>query len=86
MKKTSRKINVIFMDVGTVCIKTRGRDAGSMAVVLSKAKEGRVLIDGPKVKRKSVNVLHLFPIGKKAKVKEEENHEKVIDSLKNLKE
>ena len=74
------------MEVGTVVIKTKGRDAGCMAVVLSKAKEGRVLIDGPKVKRKNINVLHLFPIGKKAKVKEEENHEKVIAALKALKE
>ena len=70
------------MEVGTICIKTRGRKAGAMVVVLSKAKEGKVLIDGPKVKRKICNVLHLFPTGKKAKVKEEEAHEGVIKALK----
>ncbi|MEI7961282.1 MAG: 50S ribosomal protein L14e [archaeon] len=74
------------MEVGTVCIKTKGRDAGGIAVVLSKASAGRVLIDGPKVKRKNINVLHLFPIGKTVKVKEEESHEKVISALKGLKE
>lgn len=79
-------MNVMVMEVGTVCIKTKGREAGAMVVVLSKAKEGKVLIDGPKAKRKNCNVLHLFPTGKKAKVKEEESHEGVVKALKSLKE
>ena len=74
------------MDVGTVCIKTKGREAGSMVVVLSKAKDGKVLIDGPKVKRKQCNVLHLFPTGKTARVKEDESHETAIKALKTIKE
>ena len=74
------------MEIGAVCIKTKGREAGSLVVVLSKAKQGKVLIDGPKVKRKNCNVLHLFPTGKKAKVKEEESHEGAVKAMKAMKE
>jgi large subunit ribosomal protein L14e len=74
------------MEIGAVCIKTKGREAGATVVVLSSAKQGKVLIDGADVKRKNCNVLHLFPIGKKAKVKEEESHEGVIKAINALKE
>lgn len=73
------------MEVGAVCIKTRGRLAGNTVVVLSAPEKGKVLIDGPKVKRKQCNVLHLFPTGKKAKVKESATHEEVVKALGALK-
>jgi len=73
------------MEIGQVCIKTRGRAAGRSVVVLSKTKEGKVLVDGAKVKRKECNVLHLFPINEIVKVKEEESHEGVLKALKALK-
>lgn len=70
------------MEIGQVCIKTKGREAGNKAVILSEIKEGKVLIDGPKIKRKNCNVLHLFPINKKIKIKKEAKHEEVINLLK----
>ena len=73
------------MEIGQVCIKTKGRAAGRTVVVLSKPKAGKVLVDGAKVKRKECNVLHLFPINEVVKVKEEESHEGVIKALKALK-
>jgi large subunit ribosomal protein L14e len=73
------------MEVGQICIKTRGREAGRMVVILSKPKSGKVLVDGTKVKRKSCNVLHLFPVGKEVKVKEEESHEGVVKAMKAMK-
>jgi large subunit ribosomal protein L14e len=73
------------MEIGQVCIKTRGREAGRTVVVLSKPKSGKVLIDGPKVKRKECNYLHLFPLSEQVKVKEEESHEGVIRALKAMK-
>lgn len=73
------------MEIGQVCIKTKGREAGRTVVVLSKAKEGKVLVDGPKVKRKECNVLHLFPLSEQVKVKGEESHEGVVKALKALK-
>lgn len=70
------------MEIGQVCIKTKGREAGNKVVILSKVSEGKVLIDGPKVKRKNCNVLHLFPINKKIKIQKEAKHEEVIKLLK----
>lgn len=70
------------MEVGQVCIKTKGREAGQIVVILSNVKEGKVLIDGPKVKRKNCNVLHLFPTDKKIKIEKETKHEEIIKLLK----
>ena len=66
------------MEIGSVCIKTRGREAGKTVVILSKPKKGKVLVDGSKVRRKQCNVLHLFPLGKAVKVKEEEESDVLI--------
>jgi large subunit ribosomal protein L14e len=73
------------MEIGQVCIKTKGREAGRTVVVLTKAKNGKVLVDGTKSKRKQCNVLHLFPINEVVKVKEEESHEGVVKALKAMK-
>jgi large subunit ribosomal protein L14e len=73
------------MEIGQVCIKTKGREAGRTVVVLTKPKNGKVLVDGPKVKRKECNYLHLFPLNEQVKVKEEEGHEGVVKALKAMK-
>jgi large subunit ribosomal protein L14e len=73
------------MEIGQVCIKTRGREAGSLAVVLTKSKKGKVLVDGIKIKRKQCNTMHLFPINEILKVKEEENHEAIVKAMKAVK-
>jgi len=70
------------MEVGSICIKTRGKDAGKKIVVLSDIKKGKVLIDGPRVKRKECNALHLFPLNQTVNVKKEAAHEEVVRALK----
>lgn len=69
------------MDVGQICIKTKGRESGRKVVVLSEVKEGRVLVDGVKVKRRVCNVLHLFPLNEKIKVGKDAEHEAVVKAL-----
>ncbi len=69
------------MEIGEVCVKTTGRKAGSIVVVLSKNTKGKVLCDGINIKRKEYNVLHLFPTGKTVGVKEGESHEGVVKAL-----
>jgi large subunit ribosomal protein L14e len=83
--RKSFELIVVLMEIGQVCIKTKGREAGKMVAVLSKPKAGRVLVDGPKAKRKQCNVLHLFPVNEIIKVKEEESHEGVLKAMKALK-
>jgi len=73
---------MVFMEVGAVCIKTRGKEAGRRVVILSETKKGKVLIDGPKVKRKECNALHLFPLNQKVEVKKEASHDEVVRALK----
>lgn len=71
------------MEVGQICIKTKGREAGRKVIVLTAPKEGRVLIDGNKVKRRECNMLHLFPINEKVKIAKEAPHDAVVKALKN---
>ncbi len=52
---------------GSVCIKTRGRHAGKKVIVVGKEKNGFVLVEGEKLKKKRCNPRHLFPTGEKEK-------------------
>lgn len=49
-----------MMQVGRVCVKLAGRDAGQLAVVLSEPEGNFVLVDG-NVRRKKCNLKHLEP-------------------------
>ena len=53
---------------GTVCMKTAGRDAGQLCVVVEKVDAHFVKIDGNTRARK-VNVKHLEPTGKRVDIK-----------------
>jgi len=70
------------MEIGQLCIKTKGREAGRKVVVLSEIKAGKVLIDGEKIKRKECNVLHLFPLKEKIKITKDTKHEDVVKIIK----
>lgn len=71
------------IEIGTICIKTTGRTAGKKVVVLDiDEKSNFALIDGLHFKRKKVNLLHLFPTGKKIEVRKNEVHEEVVKLLK----
>ncbi len=53
-------------EAGRVCVKTMGREAGSLCVVIEKKDESYVLVTGPRqlsgVKRRSCNIRHLEPL------------------------
>tara|TARA_B100000315_G_C14251826_1_gene440108 strand:- start:232 stop:573 length:342 start_codon:yes stop_codon:yes gene_type:complete len=53
---------------GRVCIKTAGKDAGKIAIIVEKIDDTYVLIDG-NVKRKKCNVKHLHPTEKVLDIK-----------------
>ncbi len=57
-----------MFEVGRVCVKIAGRDAGQTAVVVDVVKDGYVLIDG-NVRRKKCNVKHLEPLKDILKIK-----------------
>ena len=56
------------LEIGSVCIKLCGREAGEQAVVLEKVDEKYVSIIGPRVRKRKCNIYHLFPTGKTIKI------------------
>jgi len=73
---------VAALDVGTVCMKVAGREAGKYCVVLKKMDNTFVLITGPKqltgVKRRRCNVEHLEPTQYSLKIAAEAADDVVI--------
>ncbi len=57
------------IEVGDVCIKTTGREAGKKAVVIKILDEKNVLVVGEEVRKRRCNIMHLIPLGKKIDVK-----------------
>jgi large subunit ribosomal protein L14e len=65
-----------LFDVGRVCLKLAGRDAGKQCVVVSVLDNTYVLVDGS-TRRKKVNILHLEPLAGTLEIKDNASHEDV---------
>lgn len=66
------------IDVGRICLKRAGREAGRKAVVVDVLEGNFVLIDGLNVKRRKCNVRHLFPLAQKLELKKGASHEEIV--------
>lgn len=71
-----------MFEIGRICMKTAGREAGKLCVVIAKDKDKDfVLITGPKtitkVKRRKCNFRHLEPTPVKIEIKENATDEEV---------
>ena len=75
-----------MLDVGRVCLKTAGREAGRYCTVVKKLEDGFVLVTGPLkasgVKRRRANVSHVEPTDAKIDIKRGATDEEVTDALK----
>ncbi|HIH88611.1 TPA: 50S ribosomal protein L14e [Candidatus Bathyarchaeota archaeon] len=73
-------------DVGRVCVKTSGRDAGKRCVVVDLMDKNFALVTGPKevsgVRRRRVNVNHLTPLDEKVAIEKGASDEQVVALLK----
>lgn len=73
------------IDIGRICIKTVGREAGKKCIIMDIVDKNFVLITGPKelngVKRRRVNVNHLEITERKINVKRGESDEGLVKSL-----
>jgi len=71
-----------MLEVGRVCLKTAGREAGRYCIVLKKMDENFVLVTGPKettkVKRRRCNIEHLEPLMEKIKIAAEASDSEVM--------
>jgi len=72
------------MEIGRLCVKLAGRDAGRIAVVVDNLEKNFVLIDG-NVRRRKCNALHLEPLDEVIKIKKNASHTDVASEFKKLK-
>jgi len=74
------------LEVGRVCIKTAGREAGKLCVVVKDVDDSFVLVTGPKsmtrVKRRKCNIAHLEPLEVKLPIKSDAPDSEVEAELK----
>jgi large subunit ribosomal protein L14e len=70
------------IEVGMVCLKIAGRNAGEKVVVVEKEKDGFVTIEGISVKRKRCNVTHLFVTPQRADIGKGAKREEIVAALK----
>lgn len=73
------------MEVGTVCIKLRGREAGKTCVVVDNIDENFVLIESPSLRRRRCNLRHLKLTGTKLNIKKGATKKAVEKALKRAK-
>ncbi len=73
------------VDVGRICVKLSGREAGRKCIVVDIVDKNFVLITGPKqlngVKRRRVNVSHIEPTERKVNIRRGESDTEMMKAL-----
>ena len=69
-----------MFNVGRVCVKLAGRDAGKRCVVIETLENNYVLIDG-ETRRRKVNLRHLEPLEQTLEISEKASHEEIAALL-----
>jgi len=73
------------IEVGKICVKIAGREAGKKCIVVDVIDKNFLLITGPKqvngVKRRRVNVSHVEPTDKKVNIRRGESDEEIMKAL-----
>jgi large subunit ribosomal protein L14e len=76
---------VSVYEVGRICIKTTGRDAGGRCVIVDVIDRNFVLVTGPKsvtgVRRRRVNLNHLRPLDERIEIAKSAGDEAVAAAL-----
>ena len=74
---------IFLIEIGRLCIKTAGRDAGLKCVIVDILGNKFVLIDG-ETRRRKCNILHLEPLKDVIKVKKNASHDEVKKEFEKL--
>jgi large subunit ribosomal protein L14e len=72
------------IDIGRVCRKTQGREKGEICVIVDLVDRNYVVVAGANVKRRRVNMDHIFPLDKIVDIQREATDEEVLGALKSL--
>ena len=75
----------MVLEIGRVCVKTAGREAGKRCVVVDIIDDTFVLISGPEVKRRRCNVKHLEPLPQKLNLSKGASDEEVKKAFEEAK-
>jgi len=70
-----------MIEIGRLCVKIAGRDAGKKCVVVDTVDKNFVLIDG-ETRRRKCNAAHLEPTSQKLEIEKGASHEKVVAAFK----
>ena len=74
------------IEVGRICVKILGREAGKKCVIVDVVDKNFALITGPKavsgIKRRRVNIGHLEPTSEKIEIKRGATDEEITEALK----
>jgi large subunit ribosomal protein L14e len=70
-------------EVGRLCLKIAGRDAGKKCVIIENVDDTFVFVDGA-TRRKKVNIKHLEPLAVTVEIKEKASHEDVKSAFEKL--
>ncbi|PIU58733.1 50S ribosomal protein L14e [Candidatus Bathyarchaeota archaeon CG07_land_8_20_14_0_80_47_9] len=74
------------IEIGRVCVKLSGREAGRKCVIVDVVDKSFVLVTGPKtvsgVKRRRANVNHVEPLQDKIDINRGASDEEVVEALK----
>ena len=71
------------MEIGRLCVKLAGRDAGKKCVIVDVLKDNFVMIDGA-TRRRKCNILHLEPLAQMIQIKKGASHADVAKEFSKL--
>ena len=69
-----------MIEVGRLCVKIAGRDAGRNCVIVEAVDDNFVIVDG-QMKRKRCNIGHLEPLQHRLPISSGASHEEVVEAL-----
>lgn len=69
------------MDIGRVCLKVKGREQGEKCVVIDVIDRNFVIVVGPNVKRRRVNMNHILPLDEAVELQRNATDEEAIAAL-----
>ena len=72
---------MVAIDVGRICIKTQGREKGNKCVIIDVIDRNFVVVTGPTVKRRRVNMDHLMPLDETVDIQRNATDEEVYGIL-----
>ncbi|MFX0073506.1 MAG: 50S ribosomal protein L14e [Candidatus Hermodarchaeota archaeon] len=72
-------------DIGRICVKTMGREAGNYCLIVDVIDKNYLLIDGLKVRRRRVNYKHIEPTSDVIDLEKGADHAAVEAAIKKAK-